>query len=160
MDTMTTPAGAGFSYEQFQKIAPGALAALLAMSKAVDDSGLEKALTELVKIRISQINGCAFCIQFHLQIARRIGIDAIKLDLVTAWRDAGVYSDREMAALEWAEHVTKLADHHSDDSAYAVLHEHFSSGEVLNLTVAIANINAWNRIAGALHFPPLSLQKG
>ncbi|MFT4021702.1 MAG: carboxymuconolactone decarboxylase family protein, partial [Acinetobacter sp.] len=113
MNITTTPTEAHFSYAGFQKISPAALAALLEMGKAVDDSGLEKTLTELVKIRVSQINGCAFCIQFHLQIARRIGIDAIKLDLVAAWRDVDVYSARELAALEWAEEVTRLADHHS-----------------------------------------------
>ncbi len=159
MNMAATPAEAGFSYERFQTIAPAALAALLAMGKAVDDSGLEKALTELVKIRVSQINGCAFCIQFHLQIARRIGIDAGKLDLVAAWRDADIYSARELAALAWAEQVTRLADPHSNDAAYAALHDHFSAEEVLNLTVAIANINAWNRIAGALHFPPPAARK-
>ena len=153
MDMTTKPAEPVFSYERFQKAAPAARAALLAMGKAVDDSGLEKTLTELVKIRVSQINGCAFCIRFHLDLARRIGIDTVKLDLVAAWRDAGIYSARELAALDWAEQVTKLADHHWGESAYAALHEHFSIGEVLNLTVAIANINAWNRIAGALHFP-------
>lgn len=159
MNTTTTPAEAGFSYERLQEIGPAALAALLAMGKAVDDSGLDKALTELVKIRVSQINGCAFCIQFHLQIARRIGIDAAKLDLMAAWKDAGVYSAREMAALGWAEMVTEMTNHHSDDGACSALYDHFSEKEVLNLTVAIANINAWNRIAGALHFPPPAPQK-
>lgn len=149
---LTTPENIEFSYEIFQKTNPAALAALLAMSKAVDDSGLEKTLTELVKIRVSQMNGCAFCIQFHLQIARRIGIEAAKLDLVAAWRDAGVYSVREIAALEWAENVTKLA---GNDAHRGALSDHFSAQEVLNLTVAIANINAWNRIAGALHFPTI-----
>lgn len=159
MNMTAGPGGAGFSYERLQETGPEALAALLAMSKAVDDSGLEKALTELVKIRVSQINGCAFCIEFHLQIARRIGMDNRKLDLVAAWRDAGAYSVREMAALGWAELVTRMADHESGDSAYSALHDHFSTQEILNLTVAIANINAWNRIAGALQFPPPAPQK-
>jgi len=159
MDMTTKPVEAGFSYDRFQKIAPAALAALLAMGKAVDDSGLDKALTELVKIRVSQINGCAFCIQFHLDLAHRIGIDAVKLDLVAAWRDAGIYSARELAALGWAEQVTIQTDHHSDESAYAALHDQFTADEMLNLTVAIANINAWNRIAGALHFPPPAAQR-
>lgn len=156
MDGAIASDGTGFSYERLQDVAPGALAALLAMGKAVDDSGLEKALTELVKIRVSQINGCAFCIQFHLQIARRLGIDGMKLDLLSAWRDAGQYSARELAALGWAEQVTRLADHQPDTSAYAALQEHFSADEIINLTIAIANINAWNRVAGALHFPPPS----
>nr|WP_237714126.1 hypothetical protein [Novosphingobium sp. Rr 2-17] len=98
--------------------------------------------------------------QFHLQIPRRIGIDAAKLDLVAAWRDAGTYSARERAALGWAEQVTRLTEHHSHGGAYAALHDHFSADEILNLMVAIANINAWNRIAGALHFPPLAPHRG
>lgn len=148
------PAEAGFSHEYFQKTAPAALAALLAMGKAVDDSGLEKTLTELVKLRVSQINGCAFCIQFHLTLARRLGVDVAKLDLLPAWREAGIYSEQEQAALGWAEQVTRLADHHPKGSAYAALQAHFSADEILNLSIAIANINGWNRIAGALQFPP------
>lgn len=160
MNMTAKPEAAGFSYERLQNDAPAAFAALLAMGKAVDASGLEKALTELVKVRVSQINGCAFCIQFHLQIARQIGVDAVKLDLLAAWRDVGIYSARELLALRWAEQVSRLAYHHPDESAGAALLEHFSPDEVLNLTIAIANINAWNRIAGALHFPPPAAQRG
>ena len=154
MTIATEPAGPGFSYERFQEIAPAARAALLAMGKAVDDSGLDKRLTELVKLRVSQINRCAFCVGFHLGIARRVGVDAAKLDLVAAWRDAGVFTEREKAALAWAERLMLMADAPVTGDDQARLLAEFSEAEALNLTVAIANINAWNRIAGGLHFPP------
>lgn len=144
-----------FGVEQFQTMAPDVFSALLTMSKAVDESGLDKTLTELVKIRISQINQCAFCTQYHLNIARKIGISQTKLDRVAAWRDAGIFSAREMAALAWAEQETRLADRvmptHPVENELA---RHFTEVEILHLTVAIANINAWNRIAGSLHFAP------
>jgi len=154
MNVEVTPHRAGLSYERFAEIAPAARLALQAMGKAVDDSSIEKTLTELIKLRVSQINGCAFCIQFHLNLARRIGVEAAKLDLVAAWRDAGVFSARELAALAWAEHVTALQDGEATERLRAALHDHFTEAETVHLTVAIANINAWNRIAGTLLFPP------
>ncbi len=152
---------AHLSYESFQAAAAAALAALSGLGKAVDDTGLDKGLTELVKLRVSQINGCAFCTRFHLNIARRVGVDAVKLDLVAVWRDAGVFSPREVAALAWAEHLAAMASATVPDDAYARLREQFAEDEALHLTVAIAHINAWNRIAGALRFPPPPVsQKG
>ncbi|MFM2481174.1 carboxymuconolactone decarboxylase family protein [Celerinatantimonas sp. YJH-8] len=144
------------SYQQFEQMAPDVLSALQAMGKAVDDSGLAKELTELMKIRVSQMNHCAFCTQYHQNIARRLGVEAVKIDLVTVWRDAGVFSAREMAALEWAEKVTTLSELDASKSQDSILGDHFSESEKTYLTVAIAHINAWNRIAGTLHFPPLS----
>lgn len=143
------------TYEGFRETAASIHSALLAMGKAVDDSGLDKELTELVKLRVSQINGCAFCTQLHLNVARRIGIDRNKLDLLVAWRDTGVYSPRERAALSWAEDLTHMATYGSKEDTYSALLDHFSEKEAIHLTVAIASINAWNRIAGGLHFPPL-----
>ncbi len=154
MNSEAMPHAGRLSYEEFERIAPGARNALLAMGKAVDESGLEKSLTELVKLRVSQINGCAFCVQLHLNVARRLGVLAAKLDLIAAWRDAGVYSARELAALDWAEDVTKLRHGEAPGHLRAELDAHFSEDEVVHLTVAIANINAWNRIAATLHFPP------
>jgi len=92
----------------FSTLAPGVRTALSALSKAVDDSGLEKTLTELIKIRASQINGCAFCLQFHLNAARKAALSQTKLDLLAVWRDAGVFSKREMAALAWTESLTHV----------------------------------------------------
>jgi AhpD family alkylhydroperoxidase len=142
-------------YRHFNAVAPGVGAALRALGQAVDESGLEKPLTELVKLRASQLNGCAFCVQLHLNVARQLGVDARKLDLVAVWRDAGVFGARERAALAWAEALTRLggAEGAPDDLFEQVL-AHFSVPEAVNLTAAIANINAWNRIAVGLRFAP------
>jgi AhpD family alkylhydroperoxidase len=142
------------SYEAFEVRAPAVVRALLALGKAVDGAGLDKGLTELVKLRVSQINGCAFCIQLHLNIARRIGVAESKLDLVAAWRDAGIFSEREMAVLAWAEHLTRMPSQPIPDTAYDELCQHLTETEALHLAAAIANINAWNRIAGGLRFAP------
>jgi AhpD family alkylhydroperoxidase len=148
------PSDARLTYETFTKTASAAHAALIALGKAVDESGLEKELTELVKLRASQLNGCAFCIQFHLNAARRLGVAIEKLDLVAAWRDAGVFTQREMAALAWTEALTGMRPESTSDQAYAVLLRQFSANEAVFLTVAIGTINQWNRIAVALRFPP------
>ncbi|MFO1361651.1 MAG: carboxymuconolactone decarboxylase family protein [Burkholderiales bacterium] len=142
-------------YPQFNEIAPGVGAALRALAQAVVDSGLEKTLTELIKVRASQLNGCAFCVQYHLNAARRLGVDARKLDLAAVWRDAGVFDARERAALAWTETLTRLdgADG-APDADYERMRAHFSTAEAVNLTAAIANINAWNRIAVGLRFTP------
>ena len=142
------------SYESFSTDAGAVQAALRALSKAVEDSGLEKDLSELVKLRVSQINGCAFCVQIHLNFARRLAVPAAKLDLVAAWREAGVFSDRERAALDWAEVMTAMAPGAASDADYSVLLRCFSESEAMYLTVAIAAINAWNRIGVALRFAP------
>ena len=97
-------------YTEFVDTAVGVPAALQALSKAVDASGLEKPLTELIKVRASQINGCAFCVQFHLNLSRKLGVAASKLDLVAVWRDTpAVFTPRERAALAWTEALTALA---------------------------------------------------
>jgi len=145
---------ARLTYEAFTKMAPAAHAALTALGKAVDESGIEKELTELVKLRASQLNGCAFCVQFHLNAARRFGIASEKLDLVAAWPDAGVFTPREMAALAWTEALTAMGPESTSDQAYAALLRQFNETEAVFLTVAIGTINQWNRIAVALRFPP------
>jgi AhpD family alkylhydroperoxidase len=146
------------SYEDFTKAAPGAYAGLAALSKAVDESGLEKSLTELVKLRASQINGCAFCVSFHLNMLRKLAVAPEKIDLLPVWREAGVYSGREFAALAWTEEMTVLSPEAASDEAYAALLREFSEAEATFLNVAIATINAWNRIGVALRFAPLALR--
>ncbi|WP_454732322.1 MULTISPECIES: carboxymuconolactone decarboxylase family protein [Cupriavidus] len=141
-------------FTDFTGIAPGVAAALRALTKAVDDAGLEKPLTELLKLRASQINGCAFCLQFHLNLARAAGVDARKLDLLAAWRDAGIYTEREQAALAWTEALTLLGHDSASDAVYAAVSTQFQPAELAHLTAAIANINAWNRIAVSLRFSP------
>jgi len=142
------------AYETFQKTAPGAPAALLAMGKSTEESGLDKTIVELAKLRVSQINSCAFCLQIHLNVSRRLGVPQEKLDLVATWHEAGVFSDRECAALAWAETLTRLADRSVPDAAYGAVRAHFSEDEVIALSVAVANINAWNRLGAAFRFAP------
>ncbi|MTJ83304.1 MAG: carboxymuconolactone decarboxylase family protein [Telmatospirillum sp.] len=148
------------SYEAFTHAAPAVYSALLALGKAVDASGLEKSLTELIKIRASQINGCAFCLQYHLTLARSQGVAPEKLDLVAAWHDAGVFTAREMAALAWTEALTRLASPGEagavgTDAVYARLLTQFTETEAQFLTVAIGAINQWNRIGVGLRFAPV-----
>ena len=143
-----------YSYEAFKTLAPEAYAALLALGKSVDDSGLDKKLTELVKLRVSQINGCAFCVQIHLNVARKLGVERAKLDLVAAWKDAGIFSERECAALTWAEGLTDLPVSGAPDAAYAAARAQFTETEIVFLTLTIGTINNWNRLGVALRFAP------
>lgn len=143
------------AYETFVRDAAPVAAALSAMSKAVDASGLEKPLTELLKIRASQINGCAFCIQYHLNIAREKAVPRVKLDLVAAWHEAPeCFSERERAALAYTEALSAKLHEGVSDGLYEAVARHFPGEQMAFLTAAVANINAWNRIAVALRFAP------
>ena len=142
------------SYDAFAKIAPIAQSSLIAMGRQADESGIDKTIIELVKLRVSQINNCAFCLQIHLNVSRRIGVPQEKLDLVATWEEAGIFTARECAALAWAEQLAHLPGHSVSDQAYAAAREHFSESELLWLSVAIANINAWNRLGAAYRFTP------
>jgi AhpD family alkylhydroperoxidase len=154
MATATTSAAPRLGWEEFRKIAPEFATAMAAITHALKNSGVEPEIRELLKIRASQLNGCAFCIQYHLNDARKLGIAAEKLDLLPAWREAGIYTEREAAALEWTEHVTLLAQHHIDDEAFARAEAHFPESQLAFLTIAISQINAWNRIAAPFRFTP------
>lgn len=145
---------ARLDWAAFEKDAGGVVLALRELGRAVDASGLDKGLCELVKVRVSQLNGCAFCLQYHLNLGRRLGLAALQLDQVACWRDAPVFSPRERAALAWAEALTLQAAHPDSDGPYAALQAQFSGTEIANLTAAIGHINAWNRIAGGLRFTP------
>jgi AhpD family alkylhydroperoxidase len=141
------------SYDTFQKTAPGAQAALLAMGKSTEEFGLDKTIVELAKLRVSQINNCAFCLQIHLNVSRRLGVPQEKLDLVATWPEAGIFSDKECAALAWAETLTRLDGRSVPDEAYESV-RNFSEAEAIAFSVAVANINAWNRLGAALRFAP------
>ena len=141
-------------WQEFQKITADGYAALTKLSMAIGASGLDLGLVEMLKIRASQINGCAFCTQYHLNSARKHGVAAEKLDLLVVWREAGIFSAREEAALAWTEKLTQIAGDHVSDQDYAAVCAEFSTEEVAWLTTAIGLINAWNRIAGPLRFPP------
>ena len=116
--------------------------------------GLEPLLLELVKTRASQINGCAYCIQMHTRDARKLGESDERLHLLPAWRETAVYSPRERAALAWTEALTLLTEGHAPDAVYEDVRAQFSAEEVGNLSLAIAVINAWNRLAVGLRFVP------
>lgn len=150
----TTSAAPRLSGEEFRKIAPEFATSMAAITHALKNSGIEPEIRELLKIRASQLNGCAFCIQYHLNDARKLGISAKKLDLLPAWREAGIYTEREAAALEWTEHVTLLAQHHIDDETFSRVKAHFPESQLAFLTIAISQINAWNRIAAPFRFTP------
>jgi len=140
--------------DEFKKYAGPANSAILALSQAVAASSLEPELQQLVKLRASQINGCAFCTQLHLNESRHMGIAAPKLDLVAVWREAGVFSEREKAALAWTELLTRLSEHHVSDEDYAAVSAYFSPSELAWLSAAVAVINTWNRIAAPFHYAP------
>ena len=152
MPTATT--NARIDWKAFQDIVPEMGTGMAAVSHALRKSGIEPDLLEMIKVRISQLNGCAFCVQFHLNDARKLNIPAAKLDLLAAWREAGIYTEREQAALDWAERVTLIAGHPVEDEAWARVSAHFSERELAFLTTAIGQINFWNRIAAPLRFTP------
>ena len=129
------------------KVAPGAYKAMAGLQSYVDQSGLERSLLELVKIRTSQINGCAFCLVMHTNEARKLGETDDRMHLLNAWREVPVFSERERAALAWVEAVTLVADSHVPDEVYEEARKHFSEKELVDLTLAIVTINGWNRIA-------------
>jgi AhpD family alkylhydroperoxidase len=127
--------------------APDAMKAVAALEGYVHASGIEAALISLVKIRASQINGCAYCIHMHTHEARGRGESEERLYLLDAWRESPLYTERERAALAWTEAVTLVAKTHVPDEAYAEARRHFSEEDLVKLTLAVAAINAWNRIA-------------
>jgi AhpD family alkylhydroperoxidase len=138
----------------YTKASPAALKAMYGLQAAVNSSGLEPALQELIKLRVSQINGCAFCIDMHFREARAKGEKDERLYLLDAWREAPVYTDRERAALAWAEAVTLVSQTHVPDDVFRWAREHFEETELVNLTLAVVAINGWNRFAIGFRVPP------
>jgi AhpD family alkylhydroperoxidase len=126
----------------------------------VETSGLERKLLDLVKIRASQINGCAYCIVMHTNDARKHGESDEWMHLLNAWREAPIYSARERAALVWTEAVTKISEGHVPEEVYDEARRHFSEKELIDLTAAVIAINGWNRAAIAFRAtPPLTSVK-
>ncbi|MGO4666617.1 carboxymuconolactone decarboxylase family protein [Bosea sp. 2YAB26] len=128
------------------QVAPAAVNAVLGMQNYVEECGLEHSLLELVKMRASQINGCAYCLHMHSADARKAGETEARLYLLSAWHESELYTPRERAALRWAEALTRLSEASASDEAFSELREHFSEAEAVNLSVAIGAINTWNRI--------------
>jgi AhpD family alkylhydroperoxidase len=132
----------------FYQAAPGAIDAMRGLERYIETAqGLEPSLRELVKMRASQINGCAYCIDMHSKDARAAGETEQRLYALDAWREAPFYSDRERAALEWTEAITRITDGHAPDEVFERVREHFGETELVNLTLAIVAINGWNRLA-------------
>lgn len=136
------------------KIAPDLMKSLLAVEAAITEGGLEHSLAELVKLRASQINGCAVCLHMHTKGARQHGETEMRIFLLDAWRESPLYTDRERAALAWTESLTNIAATHAPDADYELVKSQFNEAELVNLTVMIGAINTWNRLqiaARAIH---------
>jgi AhpD family alkylhydroperoxidase len=134
--------------------APEAYETMLALERYLHGCGLERSLIELVKLRASQINGCAYCIDMHTKDARAAGETEQRLYLLDAWRESPFYSPRERAALAWTESVTRVSETHVPDEVYEEARQHFSEKELVDLNWVVVAINAWNRLAIPFRFPP------
>jgi AhpD family alkylhydroperoxidase len=131
----------------YAKAAPGGYRAMLALEHYLHDCGLELQLMHLIKLRASQINGCAYCLDMHSKDLRAIGETEQRIYSLDAWRECPYYTDRERAALAWTEAVTLVTDGHVPDAVHAEVRPHFTDKEICDLTLAVATINAWNRLA-------------
>jgi AhpD family alkylhydroperoxidase len=131
----------------FNRVAPDVLRAMYALETQVQKSSIERPLLELVRMRVSQINGCAFCLDVHSKDARAAGETEQRLYVLDSWREAPFYSERERAALAWAEELTLISETHAPDDVYEAARACFSEHELVELTLAVAAINAWNRFA-------------
>lgn len=142
----------------YTKIAPDGLKAMLGLERYVRNCGLERRLLELVKMRASQINGCAFCLDMHSKDARAAGETEQRLYALNAWRETPFFSERERAALGWTESVTRVSKTHVPDESYENVCQHFDEQELVDLTLAIVAINSWNRLAISFRTVPGSYQ--
>lgn len=131
---------------------PEAIKAMYALEASFKTSGLDPVLLELVRLRASQINGCAYCIHMHTTDLRKLGEPEMRLYMLDAWRESVLYSARERAALGWTEALTRLSQTHAPDADYQALAAEFSEGEQVHLTMLIGAINTWNRLAVGLRF--------
>jgi AhpD family alkylhydroperoxidase len=148
------------------KLAPGAYQAMLGLERYLHECGLEANLLHLLKLRASQVNGCAYCIDMHWKDLRAAGESEQRLYGLDAWEESPYYSERERAALAWTEAVTLLTEGHVPERVYQAVKPHFSEKELADLTVAVATINAWNRLAisartlPGTYKPPVSPKEG
>ena len=142
----------------YGKVAPGIYEAMGALDGYLQRCDVERALLMLVQLRVSQINGCAYCLDMHWKDLRAIGEREQRLYSLDAWRECPYYTDRERAALQWTEAVTQVADGHVPDELYEAVRPHFSDKELADLTLAIATINAWNRLSIAARLTPGTYQ--
>jgi AhpD family alkylhydroperoxidase len=132
---------------EYIKVAPEAIQPLMTVGKYLHAEKFDPKLKALVDLRVSQINGCAYCLSMHTQEARAAGETQQRLDCLSAWKETTFYTEREMAALRWAEALTLIAQTPSTEDVYQEVSKHFSERELVNLTMAIVTINSWNRLA-------------
>jgi AhpD family alkylhydroperoxidase len=138
----------------FYKVSPEGTKAMIALEERVSKSSIEKPLAELVRLRASQINGCAFCVDMHTTDARKGGETDRRLATVSVWRETPFFTERERAALEWTEAVTLVSHNHVPDEVWERVKPHFTDGEIADLTMLVVAINSWNRIAIAFRKTP------
>ena len=144
--------------KDFKALAPEAYEVVSALGQLAAEAGIDKQLLEIIKLRASQINGCAFCVQYHILQGESLGISADKLNLVVVWREAPMFSPRERVALAWTEALT-LVTQGVGDEVYAQARAEFSDTELAYLSSAIASINVWNRLGAAYRWTPPRRQK-
>jgi AhpD family alkylhydroperoxidase len=154
MSTTVTTTRPRLDSASFRKLMPRTQHAIIALGETAHAAGLSEELLELINLRCSQINGCAWCVQYHASNLRKLGVDEAKLTLLVTWSESGIFSEREQAAFAWAESLTLLADTHVPDEAYEAASAVFSDLELACLTTAIATINVWNRINVSYRFAP------
>jgi AhpD family alkylhydroperoxidase len=142
----------------YRELAPGGYSAMVALEQYFRTCGLEAQLLDLIKLRVSQINGCAYCLDMHWKDLRAIGETEQRRYSLDAWEECPYYTDRERAALGWAETVTHISKSHVPDVVYERVRLHFSEKELADLTLAVATINAWNRLAIACRAIPGTYQ--
>lgn len=133
--------------QPYSELSPNVYAGLVQASIALEKSSLERPLLELLYLRVSQINGCAFCLEMHSKALRKSGVDQVKLDALAGWRVSNHFSDAERAALAWAEDLTHIAENRAEDSVYQPLLVHFTAEQISDMTFAISLMNAFNRLA-------------
>ena len=138
----------------YTKYAPEALKAMFALERQIAESGLDHGLIHLMKMRASQINGCAYCIDMHSIDARALGESEQRLYALDAWRETPFFSDRERAALAWTEAITLVSRDHVPDAVFEEVKKHFSDKEIIDLTIVATTINMWNRIAISMRAVP------
>ena len=138
----------------YYQLAPEGVSKLAAVTQYLESSSLEPLLRALVEIRVSQINGGVYCVDLHTQLARRLGETQQRLDMLPVWHEAPYFDERERAALTWAEARTHVSTTHAPDADYERLCEYFSEKEIVDLSIAIAVMNSWNRIAIGLRKTP------
>jgi AhpD family alkylhydroperoxidase len=141
-----------------QKDGEGAMKAMLGLERYLHGCGLEQGLLHLLKLRVSQMNGCAYCLDMHWKDLRAIGENEQRLYSLDAWKECSYYTERERAALTWAEAVTRITDGHVPDEVYEAVQAHFTKRELADLTLAVVAINGWNRLSIATRTEPGTYQ--